>query len=86
MMSSGVAASHFFGNWDGGMFLTRRWACIGNAKKHSPNDDWYYTMGAMLSGVMSMMLVLSVMVMYLRCIGVTATCESCVLTWQSVSC
>jgi hypothetical protein len=33
---------------------------------------------------MSMMLVFSVMVMYLRCIDVTATCDSC--AWRSASC
>jgi hypothetical protein len=76
MMSNGAVASHSFGNWDSGMFPTRRWTCIGNAKKHSPNDYWYCTMGAMLYGVISMMLVLSVMVMYLRYIYFTATFDS----------
>jgi hypothetical protein len=56
--------------------------CLGNAKKHLPNDDWYCTTGVMLDGVMSMMLVLSVMVMYMRCIDVAATCNSCVLAWR----
>jgi hypothetical protein len=56
--------------------------CLGNAKKHSSNDEWYCTMVAMISGVMSMMLVLSVMVMYLCYIDVTATCDSCVLAWH----
>jgi hypothetical protein len=40
----------------------------------------------MLAGVMSMTLVLSVMVMYLRCIDVAATCGSCVPAWRSASC
>jgi hypothetical protein len=84
IMSTGVVASYAFGNWDSGMFPTRRWTCIGNAKKHSPNDDWYCTMGVMFYGVI-MMLVLSVTVIYLRCIDVAATCDSCVLAWRSAS-
>jgi hypothetical protein len=31
------------------------------------------------------MLILSVIVMYLRCIDVTATCDSCVLAWHLAS-
>jgi hypothetical protein len=39
----------------------------------------------MLSGVMSMMLFLSAMVIYLRCIDVTSTCDSCVPVWHLAS-
>jgi hypothetical protein len=83
MMSTGVVASKSFGNWDDGMFPTRRCTCLGNAKMHSPNDDWYCTMGAMLPGIMSMMLVLSVMC--IRCIDLTATCGRWVLVCHSAS-
>jgi hypothetical protein len=84
-MSTDVVPSHAFGNWDGGMFPTRRCTCLDNAKKHTHNDYWYCTIGVMFAGVMSIILVLSMMVMYLRCIDVTAICDSCVLAWRSAS-
>jgi hypothetical protein len=43
----------------------------------------------MLAGVMAMMammLALSVMVMYLRCLDISVTCDSCVPAWRSDSC